>query len=445
MTGVVDFASDIVEMTRAVAPLRFFLFCALLFAGLMVGGVQRAKAAAAKPAPRVLNNYRTDRAFDGMAFDEPVQVLFAPGEKNRAFVLERSGAIVVLRDLAKPDREVFLDLSKLGRSFDRSHGALSMAFHPRFAENGFFYVWYSTNDKGPRANRLARFKVKDGAPQVGDIASHLPLITQPTGPTGHDGAHLLFGPDGYLYVSVGDGDEHYPEPAASHQRIDLGFFGAVLRLDVDKKPGSLPPNPHPAVHPGTYTIPPDNPFVGATNFNGAKVDPARVRTEFWCVGLRNPWRIAFDPATGLLWCGDVGLKAREEVNILVRGGNYGWNFREGTIAGQRSSAPREARFIDPVWEYEPNQGMSVTGGFVYHGTAYPELEGKYLFADYGFGRLWALEPDGEKRVGPERVTQIAAVPSIVAFTHDPRNDEILLTSFGEGEILRLVKKPEARK
>lgn len=400
---------------------------------------------AGKATPRVLNNYEVVAAFDGVAFAQPVQLIFAPGEKPQAFVVERGGVIVVMRDLAQPKREVFLDLRQIGRTFDREHGVLSMAFHPRFVENGFFYVWYSTMEKGSRANRLSRFQVKPGTPPVGDIKSEMPMITQVTGQTGHDGAMLLFGADGYLYVSVGDGDERTREPAESRQRIDRSFFGAVLRIDVDQRAGSLAPNPHPAVHAGTYAVPPDNPFVGATSFNGAKVDPARVRTEFWCVGLRNPWRLAFDPATGLLWCGDVGLKSREEVNVLRRGGNYGWNFREGTIAGQRKDAPKGVAFIDPIWEYEPALGMSVTGGLVYHGRAYPELEGKYLFADYAYGRLWSLEPDGEKPVDAGHVTQIGAAATIVAFAQDPRNDEILLTSFGEGQILRLVKKNQVRK
>lgn len=420
-------------------PLALVLACAAL--GLGSGS----PAAGATPGtPRVLNQYTTAPALDNMGFGEPVQVVFAPGEKNRAFVVERRGRIVVVRDLEKPDGELFMDLGSRVRIFDRDHGMLSMAFHPRFAENGYFYLWYSIYENGRRANRLGRFTAA-GSPQVGDPASELPLLTQPTGQYGHDGAMLLFGPDGYLYVALGDGDERLAEPAASRQSIDRSFFGAVLRIDVDRRPGSLPPNPHPAVHPGAYAVPPDNPFVGATAFNGAPVVKEKIRTEFWSVGLRNPFRLAFDPVTGLLWCGDVGLKAREEVNVLVRGGNYGWNFFEGTLPGQRPAPARATNFIPPVWEYEPAQGMSVTGGLVYRGKAYPDLEGKYLFADYAYGRVWALDPDGDKPVGPERVTQIAGAPTIVAFAVDPRNDEILLTSFGEGQVLRLVKKTAAAK
>lgn len=405
-----------------------------------------ARGASAQPkVPALLNTFATAPAFGGLHFEQPVQVVFAPGEQDRAFVVERGGVVAIVRDLAHPKREVFLNLGLRARTFDNDHGTLSMAFHPRFAENGFFYLWFSTNAKGQRANRLARFKVSAGTPLVADLASETPLLTQPTGPGGHDGATLLFGPDGYLYVSLGDGDEHVGECALSHQSIERSFFGAVLRLDVDQKPGSLAPNPHPAVHAGAYAVPPDNPFVGAASFNGAPVAAGRVRTEFWCVGLRNPWRMAFDAATGRLWCGDVGLHLHEEIDILVSGGNYGWDYREGVIAGPHARPPKAAQFIEPVWDYNHSQGLSITGGLVCHGTSYPELEGKYLFGDYVYGKIWALEPDGDKPVGPERVTQIAQAPTVVAFTRDPRNDEVLLTSFGEGQILRLVRKPAAGK
>lgn len=250
---------------------------------------------------------------------------------------------------------------------------------------------------------------------------------------------------GYLYLSIGDGDEHTDECIRSHQRIDRSFFGAVLRLDVDQKPGSLAPNPHPSVHAGAYAVPPDNPFVGAKSFNGAPVEPARVRTEFWAVGLRNPWRMSFDAETGRLWCGDVGLHLREEIDLLVSGGNYGWDYREGGVAGPRGGRPPAAvKFNAPVWDYDRAAGLSVTGGLVYRGKKFPDLVGKYLFADYVLGQIWALEPDGDRPVGPARVQQIATGPSIVALTTDPGSGDVLLTSHAFGQILRLARNPAAR-
>src|SRR5688500_7460484 len=235
------------------------------------------------PSEGTTTTYKTTAAFGGLFFEQPVQVVFAPDDVARAFVVERTGRISLVRNTVAPTREVFLDLT--GQTETTNGGLLSLAFHPRFGENGFFYVWFSTHVNGQRANRLARFRVSMTNPAVADRASEFPLITQLTGPGGHDGGMILFGLDGYLYLSIGDGDQNIPEIDATHQRIDRGFFGGLLRIDVDNKPGSLPPNAHPSVHAGAYSVPADNPFVGAATFNGDAVVPASVRTEFWAVGL----------------------------------------------------------------------------------------------------------------------------------------------------------------
>lgn len=417
--------------TRVLRGEALFLVALVVASGAFAAG---AKIREASPP------YDAVPAFGGLKFKQAVQVVFAPGDAESAFIVERTGRVAVVRDRTKPQREIFLDLSSHLNASD-NEGLLSFVFHPRFAENGFCYVWYSVHVKGVRSDRLSRFQRSSTNPAIADLASERPMLTQPTGPGGHDGGQLLFGPDGYLYLSFGDGDEHLSEPAITHQRIDRSFFGSVLRIDVDQRPGSLPPNPHPAVHPGTYTIPPDNPFIGTTSFNGTAVAPDRVRTEFWALGLRNPWRLDFDPATGLLWCGDVGLHDREEVDLIVRGGNYGWNFLEGTIPGQRTRAPAAAQFIDPIWEYDHTVGLSVTGGFVYHGKNFPELEGKYLCGDYVLGKIWALTPDDRNPVGNNRVVQIAKVPGAVSFTRDPRNGDPLIASYTEDKVYRLVPVP----
>ncbi|MEO7346704.1 MAG: PQQ-dependent sugar dehydrogenase [Opitutaceae bacterium] len=398
-------------------------------------------AAAGLQKPAVSDAYRTVPAFGNLSFDQPVELGFAPADAERVFVAERGGRIYAVRDRLKPTREIFLDLSSR-LSPSRNEGLLTFAFHPGFAENGFVFVWYSLHERGERVDRLSRFKVSGSNREVLDRASETPFLSQITGPGGHDGGQLLFGPDGYLYLSLGDGDENRSEPAMTRQRIDRSFFGAIIRIDVDRKPGGLLPNPHPFVHAGTYTVPPDNPFVGATSFNGEGVLPTRVRTEFWAVGMRNPWRMAFDSETGHLWCGDIGLHLREEIDIIVPGGNYGWNFREGSIAGTRERPPPEAKFLEPVWEYERTQGISITGGLVYRGKKFSELAGSYLFGDYGFGRIWALKPDGDKPVGTERVTQIAMAPGVVSIARHPRDDEILFASYTTGEVTRLVRRSE---
>jgi glucose/arabinose dehydrogenase len=361
-------------------------------------------------------------------------------------VVEKTGRIMVFNAAAHETKaQVFLDLTERVRDSSSEQGVLALAFHPDWKKNRQFYIWWTSTEGATREDRLSRFSISATDANVADPASEQPMIAQADRAGNHNGGELAFGPDGYLYVSIGDegaGDDRF----GNSQRIDKNFFSCILRLDVDRKPGSLAPNPHPAVRPGAYTIPADNPWVGAKEFNGKPVDPAAVRTEFWAVGLRNPWRMSFDSATGKLWCGDVGQSLHEEVDIIVRGGNYGWNVREGLSPFAKGQpAPADPNFIDPVWDYPRSQGISISGGLVYHGKSYPDLEGKYLFADYAFGKIWALDPDGDKTVGPERVTQIATGASIVSFARDPQTGDVLLASLAGGKILRLVPNPKVAK
>jgi glucose/arabinose dehydrogenase len=390
--------------------------------------------------------YAAAPAFGGLAFQQPTQVVFAPGDTQRAFVVELGGRIEVVSDLnlSAPQRSVFLDLSSRMAGTWIDHGLLSMVFHPRYAENGFFYVWYSLMIDGVRANRLSRFQRSATNPAQADAASEQPLLTQSIGPGGHDGGILLFGPDGYLYLSLGDGFES-AAANASRQHVDQSFFGAVLRLDVDQKPENLVPNAHASVHAGTYRVPADNPFVGATIFNGLPVEPAKVRSEFWAVGLRNPFRMAFDQTTGRLWCADVGLDTAEEINLIVRGGNYGWNYGEGSSDGPRSSsAPPGFTSVAPLFEYRHQQGRSITGGVVYRGTRFAGLQGKYLFADYVSGRIWALTDDGSRPVPEANVTQLATETGVVGFTVNPADGDILIVDHDSNQIKKLVSlEPES--
>ena len=253
---------------------------------------------------------------------------------------------------------------------------------------------------------------------------------------------MHFGPDGYLYISVGDEGSQF-DGFHNSQRIDKNFFSAILRIDVDKKPGSLPPNPHASVPTDTgvarYAIPPDNPWVGATSFNGLPVDPAAVRTEFYAVGLRNPWRFWFDPPTGELWEGDVGQDAWEEVNLIIKGGNYGWVHREGRSPGFRLPAPAGFSSLDPLYTYPhgtgDKEGNSVIGGLVYHGGNLPELQGAYVFGDNVSGHIWALRRDG----GALKVERLTGEGGIASFGRDPSNEDILVVDINDNRLLRLER------
>jgi glucose/arabinose dehydrogenase len=412
---------------------KFSSVAAFALLGALASGPVRAASAVTYPVVP---------AFGGISFQQPVQVVFAPGETTRAFVVERGGTIAMVPDLSNPSRQVILDLSASVNppANDSGHGMLSMVFHPKFAQNGYFYIWTSIWDSGGnRYTRLIRYTLS--ASNTVDPASALTLVSQPVGSGGHDGGTLLFGTDGYLYLSIGDGDEGAAgtEAIASHQRIDEGFFGAVLRIDVDQNAGNLAPNPHLGQQPTGYLIPADNPFVGATSFNGQPVNPSAVRTEFWAVGFRNPFRMAFDSANGELWVGDVGLNTQEEIDVANKGANYGWNFYEGTAEGPNFAAlPAGITFAPPVWDYTHDAGdLCIIGGVLYHGAQFAQLQGQYIFGDYISGRIWAASSPSSRPFQDSQVAEIASTIGVTNITVQPGTGAVLIANLNSGVIQQL--------
>ncbi len=394
-------------------------------------------------------SYSIEDALGGMAFNQPMSIRSPPGETNRLFVSERPGYIVVVTNMASPTYTPFFDISSAVTTTGEG-GLISFAFHPDYANNGYFYVYYALDTTTPLGSgfhlRLSRFQVSGTNANWANANTEQVLFTQRHRANNHNGGDLHFGADGYLYLSLGD-EGGGNDPYNNGQRIDGGFFSSVMRLDVDMHPGSLAPNPHPAINGSAtnYAIPPDNPFIGATEFNGLAVNAHEVRTEIYAIGLRNPFRMAFDPVTGRLYLADVGQSAREEINLIVSGGNYGWKWREGTIAtpGIGTPPPGFTDWIDPILDYThgtaTNQGRSVTGGVVYRGDAIPELVGHYIFGDYISGHVWSLTHDGTNALS---FNWLASTPNIVDFGTDPRNGDILIASLTGGRVRRLVRTTE---
>ncbi|MGB6219490.1 PQQ-dependent sugar dehydrogenase [Haloferula sp.] len=411
-------------------------------------------------------------AFPGLSFSSPLGITSPPGESNRLFILEKGGNIELINNLASPTETRFLDLdavvnARSGETFQTSseQGLLGLAFHPDYANNRRFFVVYSVNINSLRYQRLSEFAVSSTNPDAADTSSEKVLIQQRNEAGNHNGGDIHFGPDGYLYMSWGD-EGNANDTLNNSQTITKDFWSSIIRIDVDLETedytasdgtgsddANLPPNDHPAIvrdaqNRPRYEVPADNPWVGATSFNGLSVTTANVRTEFWAAGLRNPWRMSFDPLNGDLWCGDVGQGAREEINLIEGGANYEWAYREGTLNGvkwnQRPSGwtpnqqPGAGPNRGPRWEYSRGsgefQGTSVTGGVVYRGNNVPALNGHYVFADYGSGNIWSFDAS---EASPN-VSRIAGEGGIVGFGHDPSNGDVLLADIDNGIIRRLT-------
>jgi glucose/arabinose dehydrogenase len=372
-------------------------------------------------------------AFPAQAgFDRPLFVAFTKTDPEHAYVATQPGQVfVVPRDGGKAERRLFLDLGERVFTDNWEEGLLGFAFDPAFAENGFVWACWSErtevregvmgNGKTRKSNRqsvVARYATVTGTGgRSVDIDSELRVLEvfQPYG--NHNGGTIEFGPDGMLYLAFGDG-------GAANDPHDNGqtkstLLGKVLRIDVRKATKEQP-----------YTVPKDNPFVGE----------AGARGEIWCYGLRNPWRITFDRENGELWCGDVGQNRIEEVDRLVGGGNYGWNFLEADElfalrAGKQ--APPEG-LIAPIASYGHDDGQSVTGGYVYRGKRIPGLIGWFVYGDFQSLRMWACQEDRQGK--KHAVVALARAPQMVASFAEEPDGELLIAGFDgkKGRIWRLV-------
>lgn len=342
-------------------------------------------------------------------FASPLLVTNAGDETGRLFVVEQGGRIRILR--RGRVLEPFLDVSSLVIA-GGEQGLLGLAFHPEYEANGRFFINYTDVDGD---TVVAEYAVSSSDPDRADADSARVLLRVDQPFANHNGGNIAFGPDGYLYIGMGDGGSA-ADPFGNGQRLDT-LLGKLLRIDVD---GGRP-----------YGIPQDNPFVGREN----------ARPEIWAYGLRNPWRFSFDPVGGALWIGDVGQNAQEEVDRVRadRGAlNYGWNLMEGDRCFEPPTGCDPQGLVQPIAVYATGIGCAVIGGHVYRGTEFPALLGGYLYADICNGFIWGLDAAGPSRQQPVRL--LASPNRISSFGLD-ENGELYVTDLASGEVLRVTAEP----
>jgi glucose/arabinose dehydrogenase/sugar lactone lactonase YvrE len=349
----------------------------------------------------------------------PLVLTHANDQSGRNFVATQHGVIHVFpNNQAAKKTKVFLDISERVRYDDKSNeeGFLGLAFHPDYKRTGEFFAFYTERTPG-HSNVLSRFRVSKDNPDKADPASEEVLLRVQHKYWNHDGGTVIFGPDGYLYLALGDGGAAN-DPDRNGPNLNT-LLGKIIRIDVNRRDGDKP-----------YGIPKDNPFVGRGD----------ARPEVYAYGLRNVWRMAFDRPTGRLWAADVGQNIYEEINLIEKGGNYGWSYREGLHPFSAKGVGPRPDLIEPIWEYDHEVGKSITGGAVYRGLQFPELAGMYLYADYVSGKIWGLRYDEkQKRVVANRPIREPNVP-IMSFGEDDRGELYFMTYSPSGrDIYRFVR------
>ncbi len=323
-------------------------------------------------------------AFAGLpSFSSPILLLQEPASSATWYVVQQGGIVYAFDNQPNVStRRVFINLSAAINSASGEMGLLGMAFHPGWPANPRVYFSYTANNSGQLVSRIVEYQTQDGGLSAAPATAKVILqVNQPE--SNHNGGHIAFGPDGYLYIGLGDGggggDVH--GTIGNGQRLST-LLGKMLRIDVDGTTGAT-----------QYAIPAGNPYAGNAVCNNDAGAFAQNCPEIFAYGFRNPWRWSFDRGTGELWVGDVGQGEWEEVDRVVAGGNYGWRCREGDHAYNASCGSNAATALPPVAEYSHSYGIAVTGGYVYRGNAIPELAGRYVFGDYGSGTMWQIARD----------------------------------------------------
>jgi glucose/arabinose dehydrogenase len=385
--------------------------------GLLAAGLLATFLITPAPATAELPKLKTEVAFPNLTFDRPVALAYPKDGGNLLFVVEQHAAKIQSfpNDPETSDKQLFLALpEEINRG--NEEGLLGLAFHPNYKENGEFFVYYSAQN--PRRSVVSRFKVSKDDPRKADPASEEVIWQSKEDPfENHNGGCIEFGPDGFLYISLGDGGAA-DDPLKTGQN-PTDWFGSILRIDVDNPSGGQ-----------QYGIPATNPALREAKMK-------HWAPEVYAIGLRNVWKFTFDRETGDLWAGDVGQNKWEEVVKVVNGGNYGWNVEEAFHPFQvrNNRVERSSPILKPVVEYphpelsardrkgREDTGKSITGGYVYRGSKLPALAGLYVYGDYDSGRIWALKAD-EKG-------QAVESGEIVDLRQNPK---INIAAFGEDQM-----------
>ncbi|MDH3218728.1 MAG: PQQ-dependent sugar dehydrogenase [Gammaproteobacteria bacterium] len=351
---------------------------------------------------------------------QPTKMILEPVPDPRWFVLRKTGQLLTFDPDTATSVTPYLDLSNVVRTQSEG-GLLGIAFHPDYPNTPEIFLSYTIDHSVPPMRSVISRFILDNVTSPGPGTQEQVILQVDQDFDNHNGGDIAFGADGYLYIGLGDGGSG-GDP--NNRAQDTSYLlGSMLRIDVNGPGVSFPANP--------YDIPNDNPFAGNSKCGpGFNANPC---PEIYAWGLRNPWRWSFDPDSGELWLADVGQGSYEEVDLIERGGNYGWRCREA--AHDFNTSGCGTGLIDPVSEYPRSQGNSITGGFVYRGTAIPELNGRYVFADYGSGRIWALQADGQGGYVNDELTDTSYGPT--SFGVD-RDGELYFTDINNSRIRMLV-------
>jgi len=360
--------------------------------------------------PEAAGSFQVERVFPGLSFQEMTNLVQPDDTSGLIFITEQRGVIYSFSADSPQQADIFLDITGRVNRGGNEEGLLGLAFDPTYQENGYFYVYYSAGN--PRRSVLSRFSLDQENTDVADPESEVIIMEVAQPYSNHNGGQLAFGPDGYLYIGLGDGGSA-GDPEGNGQNLGT-LLGSILRIDVSGLSA-----------PGDYEIPADNPFV----------DTEGARAEIWAFGLRNPWRFSFDLETGLLWAGDVGQNLWEEIDIIAKGANYGWNIMEGFHCYSPSTGCNQSGLTLPIVEYDHSQGCSVTGGYVYRGDQIASLQGYYIYGDYCSGEIWALAYNGS--VVTENTLLVDSGLSITSFGEDLAGNLYILDQ--QGGIYTLVE------